>query len=97
MLILIGIGIYIIVETNQTLVGILWLLAVAYLILAIFIQSRFKWIVNLIYTLIFVAAGILTLLTNIFETPKFVAVTTFYAGLFLLTFGEFCKCYFENT
>ena len=95
-MILIGIGVYIASQTSQKLVGILLLLAVVYLILFTLIPRRFKWIIDLTYTLIFVAAGILTLLTDIFKTPKFVAVTTFYAGLFILTFGQFCRRFFEN-
>lgn len=60
-------------------------------------EKKFKKYLDIAYAFVFVAIGIFTLLTDFKKTPKIVAVSTFYAGFFLLAFGQFVRVAYENT
>ena len=95
-MILIGVGVFILLKTSQGLIGLLWLFAVVGLVLNFFIPYRFKWILDVSYCLVFVGLGIATMLFEIRKTTKLVAMSTIYAGFFLLAFCQFLRCYLDN-
>lgn len=97
LVLMIAIGLWLLLLTDQFVIGVLWLAAIGYAILFIFLEKRFKWILDLVYALIFVIAGVFLLLTDFKDTPKIIAVSTFYGGFFLLAFGQFLRVAFENT
>lgn len=92
LLIFIAIGLYILLGTSQGLIGILWLLVMLYIILFVFLPESFKKYMDYAFALIFVVLGTITMLAEIRNTSKIVAVTSFFAGFFLLTFGQFIRC-----
>jgi uncharacterized membrane protein len=63
-----------------------------YIILFVFLPERFKKYMDYAFALIFVVLGTITMLAEIRNTSKIVAVTSFFAGFFLLTFGQFIRC-----
>ena len=96
LLLLVLIGFIIIFKTVYILIGIVWLLAVSYIVVYFFMPARFRWILDIVYAAIFVITGAVTLLVNFKNTPKLLAISLFYFGFFLKAFGQFVRCYLEN-
>lgn len=96
LLILIGVGLFILLGTPQGLIGILWLSAILYLVLNFIVPYKLKWIIDVSYCAAYVGLGIATSLYEIGKTSKLVAMSTIYAGFFILAFGQFLRSYKKN-
>ena len=96
LILLVLIGFIIIFKTVNILIGIVWLIAVSYIVAYIFTPARFRYIVDIAYAAIFVITGAVTLLVNFKNTPKLLAISLFYFGFFLKAFSQFVRCYLEN-
>lgn len=96
-LVFIAFGLVILFKTSQPVIGVLWLVTLLYIILSATLPTRFKKLLNALVAAIFVVIGAATLLFNIRDTPKIVAVSSFFAGFFLLAFGQFVHCLLENS
>jgi|688.fasta_scaffold394456_2 hypothetical protein len=86
-MLLVLIGFIIIFKTVNILIGIVWLIAVSYIVAYIFTPARFRYIVDIAYAAIFVIIGAVTLLVNFKNTPKLLAISLFYFGFFLIAFS----------
>ena len=94
-LILIGVGAATINFTKYGLFGIVWIAMVIYILLNMLL-GKFKKIIDILYSICFVAAGVFLLWTSDNNDQSFQGMSVLYFGMFILSFGAFCRVYITN-
>ena len=81
--------------TEYGLVGIVWISICIYVVLNLLL-SRFRRVIDVLYSLCFIAAGIFLLLTADDNNQSFQGISVVYIGMLILSFGSFVHAYWSN-
>ena len=93
--ILIGIGAAAVNFTAYGLFGIVWMTVCIYVLLNILLY-RYRKVIGALFGICFVAAGTGLLWTSDDYEQSFQGISVLYFGMFILSFGAFCREYIRN-
>jgi len=94
-LVLIGIGAAAVNYSEYGLFGIVWMSVCIYVLLNILLSS-YRKVIGAIFGICFIAAGVFLLMTSDDNSQSFQGISVLYFGMFILSFGSFCREYIKN-
>jgi len=81
---------------DQVLLGGIEIAIVIYIVIILFVPKRFRFIVDIVYSLLFVFTGGYILVHDDSTGSPLLGITVLYSGLFILAFGWFWRILLKN-
>jgi hypothetical protein len=94
-LILIAVGAAQVAYGDYGLSGIVWISLCVYIILNMLLYA-YRRIIDVVFSLLFVAAGVVLLVFAETDDQSFQGISVLYFGMFILSFGAFIQEYIQN-
>lgn len=94
-LVLVGVGGALIYYTEYGIVGIVWIAVCIYILLNLLIY-KYRKIIAVAFSLMFIVAGVFILMTSDDNDQSFSGICVLYFGMLILSFGSFLQVYAKN-